>query len=130
MTTSHETFQKQEANATGKEARVLGAGVLNDEPTVVDQAIDNVPQLLYEKTETELSDDQLRVYPDHYYDQESGGKIPVFRPTMHEFEDFVRFVTAINHYGMEAGIVKVIPPKEWWVDSLLVLRSRLCLQRF
>ncbi|KAG2179353.1 hypothetical protein INT44_006199, partial [Umbelopsis vinacea] len=44
---------------------------------------------------------------------ENGGVIPVFRPTMAEFEDFLSFVQAIDSYGREAGIVKIIPPKEW-----------------
>lgn len=105
---------------TKKQARASetpDADGTNGEVTVTDQAVEDTPHLVYEKTETEAIDDQLRVYPNHYYDQEGGGKIPVFQPTMDEFEDFARFVTAINHYGMEAGIVKIIPPKEW-LDSL------------
>lgn len=39
--------------------------------------------------------------------------IPVFEPTMKQFEDFYKFNKAINKYGMESGIVKVIPPPEW-----------------
>ncbi|GBG28067.1 Lysine-specific demethylase 4A [Hondaea fermentalgiana] len=38
---------------------------------------------------------------------------PVFRPTMEEFQDFERFVEKIEVAGAKAGLVKVIPPKEW-----------------
>ncbi|CAI7568083.1 hypothetical protein PCG10_009791 [Penicillium crustosum] len=50
------------------------------------------------------------IQPDHYY---GGGKVPVFKPTMDQFRDFQGFINKINKYGMQAGIVKVIPPKEW-----------------
>ncbi|KXN74977.1 hypothetical protein CONCODRAFT_76518 [Conidiobolus coronatus NRRL 28638] len=52
----------------------------------------------------------MHIEPDHYF--ENGG-VPVFKPSMSEFKDFSKFVTAIFHYGMESGIVKVIPPPEW-----------------
>ena len=32
---------------------------------------------------------------------------------MTQFADFERFMTAINHYGMQSGIVLVDPPQEW-----------------
>ncbi|KAK7676918.1 hypothetical protein QCA50_020108 [Cerrena zonata] len=54
----------------------------------------------------------LVVEPAYY----SGG-IPVFTPTMKQFEDFYQFNKAINKYGMQSGIVKIVPPKEW-ADSL------------
>ncbi|KAG0088557.1 hypothetical protein BGZ93_002489 [Podila epicladia] len=50
------------------------------------------------------------IQPDHYYDN---GGIPVFRPTMDQFRDFSTFVESIASYGRKAGLVKVIPPKEW-----------------
>ncbi|KAJ5744600.1 hypothetical protein N7533_009470 [Penicillium manginii] len=50
------------------------------------------------------------IEPDHYY---GGGKIPVFKPTMDQFRDFQKFINKIDKYGMKAGIVKVVPPKEW-----------------
>ncbi|KAI8376564.1 JmjC domain, hydroxylase-domain-containing protein [Radiomyces spectabilis] len=57
------------------------------------------------------------ITPAEYYDQDNGGSIPVFRPTMAQFRDFASFMEAIDSYGKEAGIVKVIPPKEW-IDAL------------
>jgi hypothetical protein len=32
---------------------------------------------------------------------------------MAQFKDFEKFVLKIDKYGMQSGIVKVIPPKEW-----------------
>ncbi|KAL0084672.1 JmjC domain, hydroxylase-domain-containing protein [Phycomyces blakesleeanus] len=54
-----------------------------------------------------------RITPSEYYDQENGGKVPIFRPTMEQFKDFRKFILDIERYGREAGMVKVIPPKEW-----------------
>ncbi|RPD58315.1 hypothetical protein L226DRAFT_536736 [Lentinus tigrinus ALCF2SS1-7] len=39
--------------------------------------------------------------------------IPVFKPTMAEFEDFEEYMTRVEPWGMRSGIVKIIPPKEW-----------------
>ncbi|QLG74587.1 hypothetical protein HG535_0G04700 [Zygotorulaspora mrakii] len=39
--------------------------------------------------------------------------VPVFRPSFEQFEDFYRFVSSINKYGMQSGIVKIVPPKKW-----------------
>src|ERR1700735_2552822 len=33
---------------------------------------------------------------------------------MDQFRDFEKFITRINEYGMRSGIVKVIPPQEWY----------------
>ncbi|KAF9583734.1 hypothetical protein BGW38_008711 [Lunasporangiospora selenospora] len=63
----------------------------------------------------------LDLEPDHYYDN---GGIPVFRPTMAQFKDFSTFVESIASYGHKAGLVKVIPPKEW-TESLPDLSQRL-----
>lgn len=54
------------------------------------------------------SDPQLIVEPTRYE-----GGVPVFEPRMDQFADFYKFNKAINQYGMQSGIVKVIPPKEW-----------------
>ncbi|KAI9281876.1 JmjC domain, hydroxylase-domain-containing protein [Sporodiniella umbellata] len=56
---------------------------------------------------------KLQIEPSCYYDQENGGTIPIFTPTMKEFEDFNLFVESIDKYGKVAGLVKIIPPKEW-----------------
>lgn len=53
-------------------------------------------------------DPQLKVEPAYY----SGG-VPVFTPTMAEFRDFYSYNKAINKFGMQSGIVKIIPPLEW-----------------
>ena len=72
-----------------------------------------------EQDESELSDldlddeEEEEIYPDHYWDGEHGGKIPVFKPTMDQFRSFKKFVERIDKYGMKSGIVKVIPPQEW-----------------
>jgi hypothetical protein len=86
---------------------------------------------------------RLPVQPDHFYGAEdiqfppsphSDGKgwldpkddplahrgIPVFRPTMEEFEDFEAYVTRLEVWGEKSGIVKVIPPKEWSVRFTLL----------
>ncbi|KAK6868641.1 DNA damage-responsive transcriptional repressor RPH1 [Candida tropicalis] len=53
-------------------------------------------------------DSNLHIEPHHI---ENG--VPVFMPSLKEFENFYNFNKAINKYGMSSGIVKVIPPKEW-----------------
>lgn len=76
------------------------------------------------------------VQPDHFYGNEnpqlppspsSDGRtwldpaddplaqrgIPVFKPTMDEFRDFEGYMNKIECWGMQSGIVKVVPPKEW-----------------
>ncbi|KAI1927283.1 hypothetical protein LOZ60_003163 [Ophidiomyces ophidiicola] len=58
--------------------------------------------------------DETEIQPDHYY---GGGRIPVFKPTMDQFRDFQSFIRKIDRYGMQSGVVKVIPPQEW-LDAL------------
>ncbi|KAI1110969.1 hypothetical protein F5Y14DRAFT_334961 [Nemania sp. NC0429] len=55
------------------------------------------------------------VEPDHW-----SGTVPVFKPDMHQFKDFKKFMEKIDSYGMKSGIVKIIPPQEW-KDNLPVL---------
>lgn len=78
----------------------------------------------------------IPVQPDHFYGAEhvqlppspdSDGKtwldpaddplahrgIPVFKPTMEEFQDFEGYMNRVECWGTRSGIVKVIPPKEW-----------------
>ncbi|KAK5823189.1 JmjC domain, hydroxylase-domain-containing protein [Linnemannia elongata] len=65
----------------------------------------------------------IDIKPDHYYDNAAGG-IPVFCPTMEQFKDFSTFCESIVSYGREAGLVKIIPPKEW-TTALPDLSERL-----
>ncbi|KAL0579727.1 hypothetical protein V5O48_002291 [Marasmius crinis-equi] len=86
----------------------------------------------------------IPVQPDHFYDgqpihatPDSQGKtwldpdddrlatrgIPVFKPTMEEFRDFEAYMLRVERWGMNSGIVKVIPPKEW-KDSLPPLKEQ------
>ena len=53
-------------------------------------------------------DPGLVIEPEEYL-----GGIPVFKPKWEDFKDFYKFNKAINKYGMQSGIVKVVPPKEW-----------------
>ena len=39
--------------------------------------------------------------------------VPVFEPTMEQFADFYAFCQAIDAWGMQSGIVKIVPPTEW-----------------
>jgi hypothetical protein len=41
--------------------------------------------------------------------------IPVFRPSAEEFQDFEGYMKRIECWGQRSGIVKVIPPKQWYV---------------
>ena len=93
------------------------------------------------------------VQPDHFYGSEgvqlppspnSNGRtwlepdddllatrgIPVFKPTMEEFEDFEGYMNKIECWGNRSGIVKVIPPKEWSVCSFYVCYQRVRPCRF
>ena len=72
-------------------------------------------------------DDAEDIEPDHYWD---GGRIPVFKPTMEQFKSFKKFVDKIDKYGMKSGIVKVIPPKEWYVMiTCCGLRHKLTVRK-
>ncbi|KAL1662160.1 jumonji superfamily protein, partial [Schizophyllum commune] len=50
--------------------------------------------------------------------------IPVFKPSMEEFQDFERYMERIECWGNRSGIVKVIPPKEW-SDALPSIEPQL-----
>ncbi|KAI1453499.1 hypothetical protein F4805DRAFT_443103 [Annulohypoxylon moriforme] len=60
------------------------------------------------KQEEEEEEDIGEVTPDHW-----SGTVPVFKPDMHQFKDFKKFMTKVDCYGMKSGIIKIIPPKEW-----------------
>jgi len=78
----------------------------------------------------------IPVQPDHFYGAENvqlppspdtDGKtwldpdddpmahrgIPVFKPTLEQFQDFEGYMNKVECWGSKSGIVKVIPPKEW-----------------
>ncbi|KAI1214297.1 uncharacterized protein F4807DRAFT_120920 [Annulohypoxylon truncatum] len=67
------------------------------------QESDNV-----KREEEEEEEDIGEVTPDHW-----SGTVPVFKPDMHQFKDFKKFMTKVDCYGMKSGIIKIIPPKEW-----------------
>jgi hypothetical protein len=90
------------------------------------------------------SSPQLPAQPDHFYGSEdiqlppsphtdskawltpeddplAHRGIPVFKPTMEEFQDFEEYVTRVEGWGMRSGIVKIIPPKEWYVLTCFLL---------
>ena len=65
-------------------------------------------------------DSNLHIEPHHI---ENG--VPVFMPSLKEFENFYNFNKAINKYGMSSGIVKVIPQKNGWMkleENVIVMR--------
>ncbi|KAI3323976.1 hypothetical protein HD806DRAFT_496114 [Xylariaceae sp. AK1471] len=73
---------------------------------------DQVPLFYTEPTAQqapEKEDEDIgEVTPDHW-----SGTVPVFKPNMHQFKDFKKFMQKVDSYGMKSGIVKIIPPKEW-----------------
>lgn len=36
---------------------------------------------------------------------------------MDQFRNFKRFIDKVDKYGMKSGIIKVIPPTEWYVNA-------------
>ncbi|KAL2155419.1 hypothetical protein VTH82DRAFT_161 [Thermothelomyces myriococcoides] len=59
--------------------------------------------------ESQAEDDDIgEILPDHW-----SGTVPVFKPTMKQFEDFKRFMEKVDKYGMKSGIIKIIAPEEW-----------------
>ncbi|KAL2195947.1 hypothetical protein P885DRAFT_39143 [Corynascus similis CBS 632.67] len=48
------------------------------------------------------------ILPDHW-----SGTVPVFKPTMKQFQDFKLFMEKVDKYGMKSGIIKIIAPEEW-----------------
>ena len=51
---------------------------------------------------------------------EGQDSIPVFKPTIEEFQDFYTFVKRIEKHGQKAGLAKIIPPKEW-IEKVVVI---------
>ncbi|KAI1857986.1 hypothetical protein JX265_011016 [Neoarthrinium moseri] len=61
------------------------------------------------KQEPQEEDEDIgEVLPDHW-----SGTVPVFKPDMHQFKDFKKFMNKVDSYGMKSGIIKIIPPTEW-----------------
>lgn len=54
--------------------------------------------------------------------------VPVFKPTYTQFQDFYKFMEQINSFGMQSGIVKIVPPQEW-VDKLDIPPQPASLQK-
>lgn len=72
---------------------------------------------------SEMKANEEPILPDSYWGGENG-TIPIFKPTMEQFRSFPEFIKKIDHYGMKAGIVKVIPPQEW-LDTLPELDDKV-----
>ncbi|THH14745.1 hypothetical protein EW146_g5620, partial [Bondarzewia mesenterica] len=69
-------------------------------------------------------DSQGRTWLDPDDDPLASRGIPVFKPTLEEFQDFEGYMTKVECWGMRSGIVKVIPPKEW-KDALPSVNEQL-----
>lgn len=54
---------------------------------------------------------KLGLKPDSF--QEKRG-VPTFKPTFEQFKDFGAFIKAVEPWGRRRGLVKVIPPPEWF----------------
>ncbi|WKT38522.1 JmjN domain [Fusarium oxysporum f. sp. vasinfectum] len=80
--------------------------ILSDPPQPVSSS-DNVNSD-DKKEDADEDIDIGEVLPDSW-----SGAVPIFKPTMHQFKDFKRFMEAVDSYGMKSGIIKVIPPQEW-----------------
>lgn len=78
------------------------------DPTIDSQPIEFAASPETKKDDEEDDDDIGEVLPDHW-----SGTVPVFKPTMHQFKDFKKFMTKVDSFGMKSGIVKIIPPDEW-----------------
>ncbi|KAJ3090802.1 hypothetical protein HK102_002622, partial [Quaeritorhiza haematococci] len=66
-------------------------------------------------------DGLLDIHPSDYYEPNG---VPIFTPTWSQFRDFNLFMRSIDSYGRTAGIVKIIPPPEWYEHLPLPLIAR------
>jgi jmjN domain len=64
-----------------------------------------------------LSKRPLRLGVEAYWD------LTDIRQTMEQFKSFPKYIRKIDKYGMQSGIVKVIPPKEWYGSSDQLMSS-------
>ena len=69
---------------------------------------------------TPTSPDFEKCYLDPEDDPFATRGIPVFKPDIHEFNDFEGYMSRIEAWGMKSGIVKIVPPKEWYVVARLL----------
>ena len=91
------------------------AGADQDAPASPRNPLDDIePAYFYAADPVSSSDDQAVAAEDG---------VPVFHPTMEQFKDFYAFCQAIDKWGMQSGIVKIVPPKEWR-DSLPSLKPQ------
>ncbi|KAJ4401434.1 hypothetical protein N0V85_005527 [Neurospora sp. IMI 360204] len=67
------------------------------------------------------SEDIGDILPDRFENN-----VPVFKPTMKQFQDFKLFMEKVDKYGMKSGIIKIVPPEEW--KSALPPRDELVKQ--
>lgn len=100
--------------ATGASQTVSNEDTMPPKPVLTppasDEGMEKKDDVDSELSDIDMDDDEGEIEPDHFFD---GGKIPVFKPTMAQFRDFQRFIDKIDRYGMQSGIVKIIPPTEW-----------------
>lgn len=54
------------------------------------------------------AEQHAQIKPHHFE-----GNVPVFMPNMDDFRDFQAFMTQADAWGMQHGIIKIIPPDEW-----------------
>ena len=111
--------------------------------------MDNTPSLALCSSLSRSPSPSLIVQPDHFYksdaepssaslglglpgqllspddDPLASRGIPVFKPSLSDFSDFEGYMERVECWGMRSGIVKVIPPKEWY--AVLRVNYRKCL---
>ena len=80
-----------------------------DAPATASAAEINTPETDQQDEPMADSDD---IYANVQPDRIEGG-VPVFCPTMEQFQDFQKYMKAVNPYGMKSGIALVDPPEEW-----------------
>jgi hypothetical protein len=70
------------------------------------------PAYFYPPTQ-ELPPKGFKGYWDPEDDPFASRGIPVFQPSIDEFNDFEGYMEKVESWGSKSGIVKVVPPKEW-----------------
>ncbi|WRT65470.1 uncharacterized protein IL334_002413 [Kwoniella shivajii] len=120
----------------------------------LDEPGDSVPKVEV-KEETKEKEERKYIQPDHFYqttnhpnqagvtrgipkigdgslsphdDPHALRGIPVFKPTMEEFQDFEAYATATTEWGQYSGIVKIVPPEEWTAAVPPISKATLSTQ--